>query len=115
MRPCLRSRSGATSGQRASAAPGGGNGCDHDAGAAAADGLNAGRTCAAVRPCLRSRSGATSGQRASAAPDGGNGCDHDAGAAAADGLNAGRTCAAVRPLPAVTLRGNVRAMRQRCP
>ncbi|ECC3269480.1 hypothetical protein XX26_20560, partial [Salmonella enterica subsp. enterica] len=46
--PCLRSRSGATSGQRASAAPGGGNGCDHDAGAAA-DGLNAGRTCAAVR------------------------------------------------------------------
>ncbi|EJO8074906.1 hypothetical protein NUM25_004446 [Salmonella enterica] len=38
------------SGQRASAAPGGGNGCDHDAGAAAAHGLNAVRTCAAVRP-----------------------------------------------------------------
>ncbi|EHD0299379.1 hypothetical protein JYY74_004226 [Salmonella enterica subsp. enterica serovar Enteritidis] len=38
------------SGQRASAAPGGGNGCDHNAGAAAADGLKAGRTCAAVRP-----------------------------------------------------------------
>ncbi|EKK9105972.1 hypothetical protein PPT99_004444, partial [Salmonella enterica] len=37
--PCLRSRAGAASGQRASAAPGGGNGCDHDAGAAAADGL----------------------------------------------------------------------------
>ncbi|ELM1533861.1 hypothetical protein Q3R63_004396 [Salmonella enterica] len=65
-------------------------------------------------PFLRSRSGATSGQRASAAPGGGNGCDHDAGAAAADGLNAGRTCAAVCPLPAVTLRGNVRATRQRC-
>ncbi|HFS0295064.1 TPA: hypothetical protein ACHYVN_004688, partial [Enterobacter hormaechei] len=101
--PCLRQPDGAASGQRASAAPGGGNGSA--SGRWRGDGSHPER-----RAYLRSSAPPVCGNLPELHPGNAPALrrvaatahHHAAGAATVRTLNAGRICAAVRPLPAAT-------------